>query len=331
LGVFSVGLGRRATGFAKLATLDVLRATAAGHAAATMARRWPVAGSVVVFSLANNSELAAVDVTLQAAGATTVELTHGTADDTWVGQSETPSSIWSVWIRPDVRTLEALNRRVIVAGMPVPAMSPRAARVAPATKPRVLFLSNYLHRDGVVHRFPNEHHHEELVEVAALLRAAEPDLTLHWRPHPREDLPLLRATLQRVSGLTVSDSLATPLAVDLEQADLIVGAVSSSMVQALAVGLPAFVHVAARVSGMPATSFFHESRQFFYAAEGAEKVCDYLRRLRAAEDVSEPEAYALNEMFGPTRRPPSLLSVLAGGDASDQGASRGDRESGVSL
>jgi hypothetical protein len=127
---------------------------------------------------------------------------------------------------------------------------------------------------------------------------------------------MLRAKLTRAAPtITISDSLQRPLPLDLAWADVAVANVSTSVVEAVLAGVPVFVHVAAWLEGVPASSFVHPSRRFFLADDGVAKVTDLVRRARAGEDVSAADDFALETLFGPSRRPATLAAALARGPA----------------
>lgn len=292
---------------AKLMSMDVVRARLAAAAAAEIARKRSFDGVPVVFSASNMDALAAVERVLHRAGARTAEFTHGIGADAWHGTAETRADVRFVWTRTDALALAPLGRPIRVAGLPVPLM-----RRSPTEASRVLLLTNYFHRDLMAGGGPDRAALQgELLGMPALLRAAAPELGLEfrWRPHPAELDGMVRDAHRMLNDVALSRGCA--LIEDFEWADLIISSYSSTVVEAMFAGIPAFVHLRPELEDTPFCGFIANERRFFYARDVVDRVVHCIRQLRAGDaTVLLPEERGREAVVGSSQQPTALRDAM---------------------
>ncbi len=291
----------RAADLAKLATTDVARAVMGDHAARRAIERRSFQGSTVFFVGCTFPAAAASNRVLQAAGATTVEFSHGAGDD---NPSDSGTSIQCVWTEADAAAFEAVGARAIAAGMP--------RRMIHRTKRRparnVLLMTNYCHRDacsaGV---WPYEPFQRELLRVSALLRERVPELVFRWRPHPSDAPSVIERGHREFPDLTLS--LGTKLDDDLSWADLVVTSTSTTVFESLFAEVPVFVHVLPALENAPTLASLSPARRFFYATDVVDRIVGCLARLDADDpDLLAPEVASRAALFGPSLEPTSIAA-----------------------
>lgn len=303
-GDLTLDLGAHVWSLAKLATLDVLRVRLVEAAARESLAAAQLAGSPVVFSANGTVEACTADLLLQAAGATTYHLFHGSSGDDFVGGAEHPSSFHCAWTAADAACQPA-GRATLVAGMPSRART-RARRSQPRN---ILLMTGYAHRDNVG-RYRFEPYQDELVAVLTTLRVlGHSELHLRWRPHPADRQAEVERTFASVQAHGIELSRGAPFADDTEWADLVVTNVSSVISECILADLPVFVHAQPDLWETPASTFVDPSRLFFYAADGAALIADYLGS-EDAEARAWPERAARRALWGSSEAPSALLPHL---------------------
>ena len=290
--------------FARLLTIDVARAAAAFHAARVAGERSVPAESEVYSSTSTLAAAAAADSALRRAGHTTVEFFHGAGAEEWSGAQECRSSVRAVWTEIDAQTLRRLGQRAVAAGMPS-----RTERHPPRREPpwRVLLLSNYVHRDlGISGHFPFEPFLRELLRVPTeLAQIAEGRFQVRWRPHPADHPDALSRAASHIRDLPRSSE---SLEEDFAWADCIVSSMSTTVVEAMFVGVPVFLHVPPQYEEAPNVVALAPERRFFYAQEGARKIAEAFLHAGAVDTDPERRTQAL--FLGPTLQPRPLSEAL---------------------
>ncbi|MCA9797593.1 MAG: hypothetical protein KC910_37535, partial [Candidatus Eremiobacteraeota bacterium] len=205
--------------FARLATVDVLRAISARHATRDFLGRYRLREGLVLSSGSELAAEAAADLTLQEAGLSTTEFLHGAGAEEWVSPLQTPSALVATWTEVDARELRALGHQTTCMGMPWEASSPREK---PGRPVRVLLATNYVHRDYEIEgEFP---YHTFLVDLLRLPERLEGlatgEFKVRWRPHPAEKVEALLDAEQKAQARP--DRSVDSLADDLEWADVVV-------------------------------------------------------------------------------------------------------------
>lgn len=289
--------------FGRLVGVDLLRVSLAREATREFADGRDLQASTVVFASSSSPALGAVDVELQAGGATTVHIFHGGLGDDWIGAAEHPSAIHVAWTENDRRCLAPLRDGVVVGGMPR-----RITEKARVTSPaRILVMTSYLHRDyqGVRALEPFE---DEMVAFMRLLRTSSVTghTTILWRPHPASLETKLSARVESLRRFDIRVSRGRPLAEDVASADVVVSNMSTVIAEVLLGGLPVFAHLMPLHWNAPASDFIHHRRAFFRAQSGLGLVEDYFRRCSRGEVDAEPEAFACRQLWGETGQPQPL-------------------------
>ncbi len=302
-GALQVDLSVHTWSLAKLATLDVSRALAAAAATRRAIDRWQLGGQTVVLAASTLAEAATADVVLRNNGVVTCDYYHGAGMEGWIGAQESRSQYRCLFTHADAETVRAVGQKAIVGGMPKkPLLPPRAARA----RRRLLLLTNYCHRDYEVDgRFPFECFQNELLRLVDLLAAEGIELDVRWRPHPADNEDAVRRALARMR--TVERSPNQALDDDLAWSDLVISAMSTTVLESLFAGVPVFVHVPPEAADGPNARFLDPTRVFFYSREAAPRIAQLLRS--GVTDLS-PEHRARQRYFGGRGVPFSLGDVL---------------------
>jgi hypothetical protein len=295
-------------GMAKLATLDVARAISAQRATERVVRLHDLAGATVVMAASGPADCAAADLTLQRAGARTIELVHGTGGNEWQGAGESPAaSARGVWSFADAAMNAGVDQELIVAGMPR-RVFPRDRGEARATQ--VLLLTNYMHRDSLrAGRLPYEPFLREALGVVPLLRGRWPDrFSFMWRPHPADTEDAVeRARTWMDPSIVVSRNRGYPE--DIAWAHIVIASVSTTVVESLFADIPVFVHMLPEQS--VAMYYVDPSRRFFRANDLPSKFDACVRALDVGDDAAlAPERRSRTALFGTSGAPTSLPSYL---------------------
>lgn len=300
-------------GLAKLATLDVARAIQADLATREVVRRHELNGQCVVMAASSTAEMVTADLLLQSAGASTVELTHGSLGTGEPGARRSKSQRVCVWTHPDAQTQRPLEQTYVVAGLP-PLALPRRIR---STVERILFLSNYVHHGYRVEgRQPLEPLQLELLRAAPLARrAVGPNAEVRWRPHPADDREAVARTMATVTN--VECSVGRDLTDDVAWADIIVCTPSSTLYQAVLADVPVFLHLTPDYAETPIGNAIVPSRTFFFAEELVPKLSACLDALKRGDpDALAAERQARTTFFGPGGQPKSFAEVVLDDDVS---------------
>jgi hypothetical protein len=308
-GATEIDLGPHAFELAKLATLDVARAIQAQLATQNILRRHRLDGQSIVMATSSNAEMITAAFVMHAAGATTVELAHGSIGTGEPGARQSKAQRLCVWTHADARTLEPFDQTCIVAGMPRLATSARNR--TQTTVERVLFLSNYVHRGYLMNgRLPLEPVQLEMLRAAAgARRALGPGAEIRWRPHPADDDESIARTLATVRD--VERSVGRNLHDDVTWADVIVCSPSSTLFEVMLAGVPVFLHLTPDYAETPASDFVAPSRTFFRAEELEPKLTACVEALRRGDpEALAPERDARFALLGPTGEPIALHEAL---------------------
>jgi hypothetical protein len=283
---------------ARFLSLDIARATAAERATARFLRYRDLRGATVVLPASSAAGIAPVDASLQDAGASTIELFHGTGGDYWFGAAESASATRCVWSDVDAKLHDGALHDVIVGGMPVPA--PRTRRVRTDGSWNVLVMTNLVHRDCELGGFSMRPFQQDLLRSVQRLLDQEPRLCFRWRPHPADVERLVEEDLPRLPALELSRG--RPLTEDFDWADIVVSTQSTSLVEALVTGLPVIGYV--YPEAIMATTYLHPSRSFFRGDDLGDRLHCCIDDITSATPESRfPEEYALERLFGPSRTP----------------------------
>lgn len=289
---------------ALLTTQDVFRVMAAGIATRRFISRTPVKGNKVIFSASDSI----ADVLLRNAGATTIELFHGSGAD-WIGSSENFSSLRCVWSNADALGYSRFGRRTRVFS---PIGRRRVLRPARRTE-NVLLLSNYMHRDTCVGgRFPHLPLAKEMLATIEGIRAAYPSrFSFRWRPHPADEVGCvkrLHATMDRLEL-----SFGVPLAEDLAWADVVIASYSTAAIEALSSGIPVFHHLTPRYGNSFERHCYCDSRVFFWSSELIPRFMQCIAALDVRDgDALRPEQDAWERLFGENESHLSLKDLFEG-------------------
>lgn len=307
----------------KLASIDVFRARSAYCATARAIARQRFEGSSVVGAGCGQPREATTTLSLERAGARTVEFFHGWSIEPWPG-TEGAASVRVVWTATEARLGNALGFSYEACGVVPPDF--RARSPGPRRARNVLLTTNYVHRDSIVEgQYSTEPFLHEAIAALELLRADSPELELRWRPHPADDPAVVRRVLATAPWLTLSTS--ADLKADVDWADLVVTSLSSVFIETLFADVPVVLHVTPDFDGAAALDFVDASRQFFYRRDGARKVGSILAALAEGDDALKPDRAALRACFDGDPRRLDAVSVCLGEArppaATTNGASRG--------
>lgn len=303
-GPHPVNLGPLAGAVARLVTVDIVEAHAGDRAADGIARRYDLVGKPVVFATASPPAVGAACWRLAAHGAIVTDYHHGFSTGAYCGGGPYKC----LWALPEVEDRAPLGEHAVVAGMPPVRELPRRAASGPA---RVLLMTSYAHRDGIspLGAWPWLPFQQEMLAVAEHVEALGLDVELRWRPHPADLDSLLEPARARFPS--VACSRGAPLESDLEWADVVVTSVSTSMLEALALGRPVFVQLTPEFQDVALTRFVSPERAFFRAKELARLLAEFVHRWRSGDDRAfAPDRQARAALFGPSGQPASLFVVL---------------------
>jgi hypothetical protein len=306
----AVALATKVDGLTRFIGVDVVRVTFAEVAVEEAVERKQLHTAPVLMCSTSASPVAGISTFLQHRGVTVVEVLHGTAGEGWPGINENNATVLVVPTHADAAAVAPLNRRTVVAGMPLPKrMAPRAT--GPRQR-RLLFISNYAHRDwsylGGSHLLPLQ---DELLSLASKFRAREVPLDFRWRPHPA-DVPEQVAAAAQKAGLTDVSQGVRPLQEDLAWADLVVSAPTTAVYDALFAGVPVFLHLTPDLERTAVARWTHVNRQFYWASEVVDRIVETIRELEHSHRPLKLEDDALTYLFGPEHTPHSLLDALPG-------------------
>ncbi len=292
---YTVRASRHCEELAKLATIDVLRATVAELATKDSVARRDWRGKVVFFAAAEFADLVVVDRLLQRAGATTFAFRHGSITDDWAGSARTRASYTGVWTGADAASIAELGERAFIAGSP---FSGTPTTRSPQGPRRILVLTNFTHWGSRVDGWsPLECFQDEMLRAADRIQAVRgSSVEFRWRPHPADDPEAVNRGLRGRPYLTRSTSETCQE--DVAWADVVLASISTSVVEALLGGGVVFVHLPPDHLDVTPTSFIEPTRRFFWARDVVGPVCECLTAIDAGLDVTAPERAALTKLFG---------------------------------
>lgn len=297
----SAGLAGRTQELARLATVDVFRARAAARAAKRLLKHRELSGSSVVFvGCSMSAAAAAVDV-LRRGGVASVDFVHGAGWDNAIGAAETPADVVVTWTEPDAEVYRKIGCIAVEGGMPLPQLDPPRAR---SSIRRVLLLSNYCHRDMRSRGFPLRAYQTEILRLAVLARARGETFRFVWRPHPSDDVDIVRDALAQV-GDAVELRMEGTLRDAIRESDVVVSSLSTAVYEAFFSQRPVLVHFAPELDEASVYAFIPASRRFFRA----ERALEILERLPTSDDV---ERAARQSLFRGEERPHTVADALAG-------------------
>jgi hypothetical protein len=258
-------------------------------------------GASVVTVASAGCEISPVDAMLQEAGATTIELFHGTAGAYWHGFAESNSAVRAVWSNVDRELQQGARHATVVGGMPI-----RVARTRPPHVPprNVLVMTNLVHRDHGFLGFPWRPFQKGLLQaIDELSRDASLALTFRWRPHPADAATLVRD--DALSAPKVELSIGHSLQADLDWADVAVSNPSTVLVEALLTGIPVIAYLIPDL--IIGCEFVHPSRVAFNGPELRKALGECVTRLTIGDpDALAPERHARTKLFGPEGVPRPL-------------------------
>jgi hypothetical protein len=310
---------------ARSATLDLARAMSAHRATQRFLRRTPeMRGATVVFPTSAADAIAAVDVSLQQAGATTIEIFHGTGADYWHGIASSCAAVRCVWTEVDAALHQGVRHRIVVGGMPVFAR----ARSRTHDQPRnVLVMTNLVHRDHLRQGYPlRPFQRGLLVELAKLQMDPGLSLKYRWRPHPADVEQFVQEDLGLAGGVELSRG--RPLSEDLDWADIVISNQSTVLVEALLTDVPIIAHILPELI-LPTEMYLHPSRVLYRSGDLGPVLKRCLEDLaKKGTDALAPERYARQRLFGAPGRPqPFSLDLLR----SSHGEGDGERVATVAA
>jgi hypothetical protein len=283
------------SGLAKLLGTDLIVALTTGRATEDALARHR-GSAPVVFSALGFVESAGPSAWCQRAHLPTVDFVHGTGNDTWHGAAETRATCRAVWSRGDAETVNSLDQRAIITGVPRTGV-PKPPRTGPPQ--RVLVLSNYVHESWAGSGYPLRFHQAELLRAVQLVRARfGPRFQYRWRPHPSDNETDIAVGLRQSPG--VVRSTEPTLSADLAWSDLVISSNSSSSIEALLWGRPVFLHTSPLHRFLPEARAFAEERRFFRAAELPEPFAACVGLMDAGDPAAlAPEVRAREALHGP--------------------------------
>jgi hypothetical protein len=318
LGPVRLKLDRFMPALVKLGSIDVLRALEAERAGQALTRRHRLEGKKIVWAHASLANLAGPDVIAQMAGATTYELVHGAFADRVdvLTYAASTSSVRLVWSEAEARFLSpvAAPQQCLGGFVPTPPnlSRPETGHRGPI---RILATTNYGHGYGTQQR---DRPALDVYEVAffealaAALQAARTPVEVRWRPHPDDDRNQVDHTLRAFAALEMSLSFQRrSLEEDLAWGQLIVTSWSSSVLQALSLAVPIFVHEIPLYESTGVMASIDPGRRFETTSDLVERLVPCLRRIPSTDpDLLAPEERLRREFFGPAGTPRSLTEVL---------------------
>ena len=245
-GSMHVTLSSETSELAHLLTIDVLRAREAYDATTAFLARRDVSGATIVWPHASMANVCIPDLLLRAAGARTVDLVHGMLGDpsAVVTFEQTFSTIKVFWTEAEARYCAPYAGAGACTGGFVPRrLSPKRGARLPGPV-RVLVATNYLFETQRRGPVTFEGYQEHLTTaLAAALGPLGDRVEVRWRPHPSESqarIDLHLANHPRVYG-AVSRARGA-LQEDLAWADVVVGSISSALIEALCHDVAVLVH-----------------------------------------------------------------------------------------
>jgi hypothetical protein len=292
----------------KFVTQDMFNAIMGHRAVRAAVRRQNFIGSYAVISgpLMAASVLLLNDELLKA-GARTVDFGHGTMGNRFSIRHEV-CSIRCLWTDAERKTYDD-SRSDAVAGMP--RNIARNKREPGHKAQRILFLTNYVHRDDRMgSRFPLKPYLEEILSCITLIRNEFGDrFQFRWRPHPADSEEEIMQTLANWEDLQLSRGV--PLAEDTAWADVIVSSVSSAAVESVFAGVPVFLQVRPSLTFTPDAQCFASERRFVRADEFLPNFKNCVALLDAGNPkATEPERETLVSLFGPSGEPRDMFDWL---------------------
>ncbi len=309
-GSFHVDLSKCIIDLVKLITKDVFNATASEYATRAVLKRYNFKQTRVVFCGSALVSESLADLFLQHAGATTIDLLHGTGALFWIGMEESQASMRGVWTYHDVRAAEMFGSKAVAIGIPWGFVS--RSRVINRRVRNILISSGYAHLGTVIqgcYRFvPFQN---ELIEVVKLIHGVFRDrFCFRWRPHPADNKSFINKTLESVRNVELSRNIS--FAEDLTWCDLLISSVSTTLFESLFASVPIFVHVIPFLSGHPAVANFDQSRCFFLANDLLTPFTRSISQL----DAGDPEALAPEEqtrltLFGSVDKPATIENCFS--------------------
>ena len=283
----------RLSSWAKLLSMDLLRANLAREATSEAVKRSIRPGSVVINYGAQGAAPIAADLRLQESGVTTVDFCHGAGIEMQVPIQHTTSTLAAAWTEVDVQVLERLGHAAVAAGMPIRVKSEVRT---PTLRPlNLLLASNYVHRDTAVDGFyPLAEFHHYLASLPDVLnRYRKGTFSYRWRPHPADSPEEIQKALQATSQ---SIELSTGvLRDDLEWADLVVTSMSSLFFEALLSNRPVFTQILPRFRATRYAQAIDPRRKFFLLSDCADQIA---HQLGQGSPGSEPENLMRQAFFG---------------------------------
>ena len=297
VGSHHLDIAAQAKDLCKLITIDAARACLADAATANAIRKHDLKGCTVLSAGALASDVAITMRRLRRAGAITIDFAHGWAGEPEPFVGEPPCDCRCVWAHTDTHRGGA---RFIVGGMPVPRRLPRPKGTG---KPRILLMSNYMHRESAMSQTGFDAYLDELLDV---IRLRADRYAFRWRPHPA-DVPDSVSLAAR--SLPAEVSRERRLVEDLAWADVVISTRSSVAAEALLFDLPVLLHITPNIEDGPLARPFARERRFFLSSEGAEKL-DLIIRSLSDPNLLAPENRTRAMLFGPTRTPRTLAEAI---------------------
>jgi hypothetical protein len=308
-GAAPLDLEPRLGDLARLITLDVMRARESALATHAAMRRHRLAGSAIVWPHASLANVAVPDLILQAGGATTYDFVHGGLNESlaMLADARTHSTIKVLWTEAEAKYMTPYAGHQQRRGGFLPRLLPpletrRAKRRGPL---RLLVVTNYLcHQPGGHRGLGLESYQTALFDaLTAALRALPTPPEVRWRPHPADWRDRVHAVAkERRRELPMSLSLEPGgLHDDLRAADIVIAAVSSSIVEALWFPVPILVHAIPIHEELGVLSFFADERKFRDATELTDRLARCIAAL--ADDTIaaiRPEREVRARFFGPS-------------------------------
>ena len=289
----------------RILSIDLLSAQIGYETARLIFKRQELEGIPVVFASANSPELSTFCWYLAQKGAHCVEHLHGTH-----AAASEASPIKFRWDQSERETSRLLGEKVIFAGTP-PLLDIKRLDRSLHEPVRILFLSNYVHRDSVTQgRYPAFCFQEEMLGTIPLIQTQLFSSQLRWRPHPADSREAVYKTSEKYKTLNLS--LTGTIEKDLNWADIVISSLSTSISQALLMGLPVFVHLIPDFQGSYQTCFISSKRIFFRSNELAPKIIEFLEHyLYRKNEAFQPEREARVALFGVLERPTGFWDGLS--------------------
>ncbi|MFO0678082.1 MAG: hypothetical protein U0169_16220 [Polyangiaceae bacterium] len=312
-GPFRVSIEARLDGLPRLVSLDVLRGRESAAATRRFVSTHDVRGARFALSQASLVVDAVPDLILQTAGAETLEVIHGALFEPldMISTARAFSTKKLLWTRAEADYLKDHVSSTCIGGHPSRIWEPRERR-APDGRRHVLVLSNYATFGGGGHRkrLPRIGYQDHLLADVVHTTRARPGIVVRWRPHPGDEpTEVARAVAEWKDGLELSRG--NSLEDDLAWADVIVGSLSSTLVEALAWDKPLLLHDVPIHEAEVLMCLFSPQRRFRDALEFEDAFAIALGDLEAGGAL-EPETELRRLFFGPSGVPKPLADVVYG-------------------